>query len=174
MTDRVNALKNGDLGEWRGHDVRFDVDKLTFYSESAGIRDAKTLAEVKRLIDAQARKKYRPIKALHVGGGRYSYGSGRTAKIEPYTIVAPAFSASRYGGRDREVEVWAINSKGGREKLSLCGFVLDTPANRVVIERARALVTESKRIDKESDKVMDSLTAITELPAELDPGEEDE
>lgn len=167
--DRVNGLKSSvELGEWRGHDVEFDVEKNCYHSGSAGIRDAKTLAEIKRLIDAQVRKKYRPIRALYLGS---SWSSD--VKLAPHVIVAPAFTASRYGGRS-EAQVWVTEPpKGGRQKLELERFCLDTPANRAKIEEAIHCRKQSEAWRKKADKIVAEIPRCKSMPEEIDPGEEE-
>lgn len=147
MSEIVNGLRNrADLGTWRGHDVVYDIDANGFYSESAGVT-GKTLAEIKRLIDEKAKKKYVPYDAIAIG--TYGGMSGQKA-----VVIAPADSR----------HVWVMID-GSRQKRPVSDLTKDT-------QQARAAVNEAKSLRDEADKLRGMAARLLQDLPHVTPPEE--
>lgn len=150
MKNTVNGLKSYvDLGEWRGHEIEYWIEKGEFKSTSAGVT-GKSLAEVKRLIDEQEKKTYVPVSAYRANTSMF----GRSGVGDPFKLVRPAQSVRVRFSRENEPEVWAIGPDGKRGKYSLNDFVPATPVNLRKIELAKQKYQTAKAIEKEADKIL--------------------
>lgn len=165
-SNTVNNLKRkADLGEWRGHDVELDVEKGTFGSDSAGLSGCNTIAEVKRLIDAQEKRKYQPVKAFIVG----TFGGGANA----VTILSPAQKRNYMGGESKNRHFWVKNQHGSRTKERGDVLVQDTSQNRAKINEATKLRAVAKELNDKATAIIDALPRLDTLEMEeLEPGDD--
>lgn len=163
-SNTVNNLKpKADLGEWRGHDVELDVEKGTFGSESAGLSGCNTIAEVKRLIDAQEKRTYRTVKAFVIG----AYGGGAKA----VTILSPAQKRNYMGDESKNRHFWVKNEHGSRTKERGDTLVQNTQQTRAQINEVARLKAEAKALSDKAYAIIAALPRLDDLEMEeLEPG----
>ena len=152
--NRVNELVYvAELGSWRGHDIKYRPSTNTFESESAGIKDAATLAEVKRAIDKQEQIKYAPVSVLYRGNGYRSFTTGHS-----YDALKPGVRASLIHNRPpREGYIWVRGDNGTLVKESVGNFTPDTPANRRILKEAVRLNKQAQELNKLADELIANL-----------------
>lgn len=132
--------------EYGGYSIRwFDYDRtFDLYRDDVKVKSAiTTVQSCREWIDGKNKRKYRRVSILSSFGWR-----GPLLPGEATSIIDDEY-------------VWAVGPDKDRAKKKIVDCWLDTPDNRQVLEKIKALVAQSAQIDKEIKSLEDATARLT-------------